>query len=104
MHIRFPSGIMADSWSRTRRTTRSLLRRFLSSIVLEILSRHDLVMSSRMLPRSPDRQGSPDGPKRCYQADRGDSRTSDKVKFHVPFRVGSRFVQEIGPGQEENSR
>ena len=104
MLILLPSGILADSPTGTRRTTRSLLRRFLSSSVLVVLSELDLATSSGMLLRSPDGQVSLDYPGSCHQANRRDGRTSDKEKVHVPFGVGSRFVQEVGPGQEEEGR
>jgi hypothetical protein len=61
-------------------------------------------MSSGMVLHSPDRQVPLDCPGRCHQADRRDGRTSDKVEVQVPFRVGSRLVQQVGPGQEEEGR
>ena len=57
-----------------------------------------------MLLQSPDREVPLDGPTHCHQADRRDSRASDKVNVHVPFGAGSRFVEEVGAGQEEHGR
>lgn len=49
MLIRFPPGVTAESWSGTRKTTRSLLRRFLSSVTLVEVSGWDLPMFSGMV-------------------------------------------------------
>jgi hypothetical protein len=73
-------------------------------MVLAVLSELDLATSSGMLLRSPDGQVLLDYPASCHQAKRRDGRTSDKKKVHVPFGVGSRFVQEVGPGQDEEGR
>jgi hypothetical protein len=53
-----------------------------------------------MLLQSADRQVSLDCPGSYHQADRRNGRTSDKEKVHIPLEIGSRFVQQAGPGQE----
>jgi hypothetical protein len=56
MLIRLPPGIRADSVTGTRKTTRSLLRRFRSSITPAVLSGLELPVCSDMLLQSPDSQ------------------------------------------------
>src|SRR5882724_1305918 len=101
MLIRLPSGILAESWRGTRRTTRSLLRWFLSSVALVALLVSDLVMFSAMVLRPPDRQVSLDCPRSNHQAHRCDSPPSDKVKTQIPLGAGSRFVQQVGPAKKK---
>ncbi len=79
-----------------------VLRRFLSSIPCVFLSGLDLLVSSDMLLQPPDRELPLDCPTHCHQADRGDSRTNHKVNVHVPVGAASRFVEEVGPRQEEH--
>jgi len=70
-------------------------------MVLVLPPELDLVLSAGMSLHSSDRHTPLDGPGRCHQTDHRDRRTNDQEKIHVPFRVGSRFVQEVGPGQEQ---
>jgi hypothetical protein len=92
---------MADRSIGTRKTTSLLLRRYFPSILFVALSRLDLLVSSDMLLQSPDRKLPLNCPTHCHQADRRDSRTSDKVKVHVPLGAGVRLVEEVDPSQEE---
>jgi hypothetical protein len=72
-----------------------------SSFPFVFLSGLDLLVSSDMLLQPPDRKLPLDCPTHCHQADRRDSRTSHKVNVRVPLRAASRFVEEVGPSQEE---
>ena len=74
---------------------------FFLSILCAVLSRLDLLMSSDILLQPPDRKLPLNCPTHCHQADRRDSRTSDKVKVHVRVGAGVGFVEEVDPGQEE---